>query len=118
MVHSFFGCVDYTLSHNWGNAEGQLNSSVDTGNGGQGDVSVTQDWDLPELVYGVSGSLPNNRTHQIKAIGSYRFTDEWRVGGSAIVQSGRPRSCYSYWPYAKPGIYNGAYYSYCGVPGA
>ena len=39
----FFAKVDYTLSHNWGNAEGQLNSSVDTGAGGQGDVSVTQD---------------------------------------------------------------------------
>ena len=114
----FFGRVDYTLSHGWGNAEGQLNSSVDTGSGGQGDVSVTQDWDLPELMFGVNGRLPNNRTHQIKMIGSYRFSDEWRVGGSAIVQSGRPRSCYSYWPYAKPGIYNGAYYSYCGVPGA
>ena len=115
---NFFGKIDYTLSHNWGNAEGQLNSSVDTGAGGQGDVSVTQDWDLPELMFGVNGSLPNNRTHQIKMIGSYRFSDEWRVGGSAIVQSGRPRSCYSYWPYAKPGLYNNAYYSYCGVPGA
>ncbi len=115
---NFFGKIDYTLSHNWGNAEGQLNSSVDTGNGGQSDVSVTQDWDLPELMYGVGGSLPNNRTHQIKVIGSYKFTDEWSVGGSAIIQSGRPRSCYSYWPYAKPGIYNGAYYAYCGVPGA
>ena len=114
----FFAKVDYTLSHNWGNAEGQLNSSVDTGAGGQGDVSVTQDWDLPELMFGVNGSLPNNRTHQIKIIGTYRFSDEWRVGGSAIVQSGRPRSCYSYWPYAKPGLYNNAYYSYCGVPGA
>ena len=114
----FFAKVDYTLSHNWGNAEGQLNSSVDTGGGGQGDVSVTQDWDLPELMFGVNGSLPNNRTHQIKMIGTYRFSEEWRVGGSAIVQSGRPRSCYSYWPYAKPGLYNNAYYSYCGVPGA
>lgn len=114
---NFFGKIDYTLSHNWGNAEGQLNSSVDTGGGGQSDVSVTQDWDLPELMYGVSGSLPNNRTHQIKMMGRYRFSDEWRVGGSAIAQSGRPRSCYSYWPYAKPGLYNGAYYSYCGVPG-
>ena len=115
---NFFGKIDYTLSHNWGNAEGQLNSSVDTGTGGQGDVSVTQDWDLPELMYGVNGSLPNNRTHQIKVLGSYKFSDEWRVGGSAIIQSGRPRSCYSYWPYAKSGIYNGAYYSYCGVPGS
>ena len=66
---NFFGKIDYTLSHNWGNAEGQLNSSVDTGSGGQGDVSVTQDWDLPELMYGVNGSLPNNRTQQIKVLG-------------------------------------------------
>ena len=35
-----------------------------------------------------------------------------------LILSGRPRSCYSYWPYAKPGLYNNAYYSYCGVPGA
>lgn len=110
--------LQYTLSHNWGNAEGQLNSSVDTGTGGQSDVSVTQDWDLPELMYAVNGPLPNNRTHQIKVFGSHNFNEEWRVGGSMIVQSGRPRSCYSYWPYAKPGLYNGAYYSYCGAPGA
>lgn len=110
--------LEYTLSHNWGNAEGQLNSSIDTGAGGQADVSVTQDWDLPELMYGVNGTLPNNRTHQIKVFGSHSFNEQWRVGGSLIVQSGRPRSCYSYWPYAKPGLYNNPYYSYCGVPGA
>lgn len=114
---NWYAKIDYTLSHNWGNAEGQLNSSTDTGSGGQSDVSVTQDWDLPELMFGKNGTLPNNRTHQIKAVGSYRFSDEWRVGGSVIVQSGRPRDCYSYWPYAKPGLYNNAYYAYCGVPG-
>lgn len=114
----FLGRVDYTFSRNWGNAEGQLNSSVDTGKGGQADVSVTQDWDLPELMFGKDGLLPNNRTHQIKAIASWRFSSQFAIGGSAIVQSGRPVSCTSYWPYAKPGLYNGAYYAYCGVPGA
>lgn len=115
---NWYAKIDYTLSHNWGNAEGQLNSSTDTGSGGQADVSVTQDWDLPELMFGKNGTLPNNRTHQIKVFGSYTFNDEWRVGGSVVIQSGRPRSCTSYWPYAKPGLYNGAYYAYCGVPGA
>lgn len=110
--------VEYTLSKNWGNAEGQLNSSIDSGSGGQADVSVTQDWDLPELMFGKGGLLPNNRTHQVKAFGSYKISDEFRVGGSAIVQSGRPRDCLSYWPYAKAGLYNGPYYAYCGVPGA
>ena len=113
-----YGKVQYTLSHNWGNTEGQLNSSTDTGTGGQADVSTSQDWDLLELMIGANGSLPNNRTHQIKAFGSIKLSDEWSVGGSAIVQSGRPRSCTSYWPYAKAGLYNGAYYYYCGLPGA
>ena len=110
--------MEYTLSHNWGNAEGQLNSSVDTGSGGQADVSVTQDWDLPELMEGAGGPLPNNRTHQIKAFGSYELNEQWRIGGSAIVQSGRPRTCTSFYPYAKAGLYNGAYYYFCGLPGA
>jgi len=114
-----YGKVEYTLSHNWGNAEGQLNSSVDTGTGGQQDVSVTSDWDLPEIMEGSSGRLPNDRRHQIKLFGSYKVTDEWRVGGSAIIQSGRPKDCTSWYPYAKPGLYNSSiYYHYCGVPGA
>lgn len=111
------GKLEYTLSHNWGNTEGQLNSSVDTGTGGQADVSTSQDWDLLELMVGAVGSLPNNRTHQIKAFGSIKLSDQWTVGGSAILQSGRPRSCTSFWPYAKTGLYNGAYYYYCGLPG-
>jgi len=113
-----FGKLEYTLSRNFGNAEGQLDSSGDTGGGGQADVSVTAQWDLPEIMEGSNGLLPNNRKHQFKAFGSYKLTSEWRVGGSAIVQSGRPIDCLGYYPYAKPGIYNGAYYHYCGVPGA
>lgn len=113
-----FAKIEYTLSKNYGNAEGQLNSSLDTGTGGQADVSVTSDWDLPELMFGGNGLLPNNRKHQVKAFGSIKLSDQFRVGGSAIIQSGRPKDCKSYWPYAKPGLYNnGFYYFYCGVPG-
>lgn len=115
----FYGKIAYTWSRNYGNAEGQLNSSVDTGGGGQADVNVTSDWDLPEIMEGANGPLPNNRKHQFKLFGSYKVSDEWRVGGSAIIQSGRPRNCSSYYPYAKAGLYNsGIYYHYCGVPGA
>lgn len=114
-----FAKVEYTLSKNWGNAEGQLNSSLDTGTGGQADVSVTSDWDLPELLEGANGLLPNHRKHQVKAFGSVKLSDQFRLGGSVIVQSGRPKDCKSYYPYAKPGLYNnGFYYFYCGVPGA
>ena len=112
-----FGKLQYTLSRNFGNAEGQLDSSGDTGSGGQKDVSVTAQWDLPEIMEGSNGLLPNNRKHQFKAFGSYKLNSEWRVGGSAIIQSGRPVDCLSYYPYDKPGIYDGTYYNYCGVPG-
>ncbi|WP_422010730.1 TonB-dependent receptor [Roseateles sp.] len=114
-----YGKVQYTWSRNYGNAEGQLNSSLDTGAGGQPDVSTSSDWDLPQIMEGSYGALPNNHTHSVKLFGSYRLTDEWRVGGSAIFQSGSPRSCTSWYPYAAPGLYSSPiYYHYCGVPGS
>ena len=114
----FYARVDYTLSRSYGNTEGQLASDLDSGGGGQGDVSATQDWDLPQLMYGANGPLPNHRAHQIKAFGSYRLSPEWRAGGSLIIQSGRPRSCNSDYPTADKGLYNGAYYYFCGLAGS
>lgn len=115
----FYGKIEYTWSKNNGNAEGQLNSTLDTGNGGQSDVSVTADWDQPEIMVGSDGLLPNNRTHQFKLFGSYKLTNEWTVGGSAIIQSGRPRSCMGpyYYQFADHYPTAGGYYHYCGVPG-
>lgn len=114
-----YGKVEYSWSRNYGNAEGQLNSSNDTGGGGQPDVSTSSDWDLPEIMQGSYGRLPNNHTHAIKMFGSYKVDDQWRVGGSAIIQSGAPISCFSWYPYAKAGLYNSPiYYHYCGVPGS
>lgn len=113
----WYGKIGYTFAHNYGNTEGQLASDLDTGTGGQSDVSTTQDWDLSYLMVGANGSLPNDRKHQIRAYGYYQATKEWRVGSTVQIASGRPLSCTSFWPNASdPGLYNGSYYHYCGLP--
>lgn len=81
----FYGKIDYTWSHNYGNAEGQLLSDL-----GQSDVSATQTFDYPELTIGSSGNLPNDRRHYVKAFGYYQFTPEWQVSGTFSAASGRP----------------------------
>ncbi len=113
----WFAKVEYTLSKNYGNTEGQLLSDIDTGAGGQSDVSQTQDWDLPQIMEGGNGNLANDRRHQLKAFGYYQLTPEWLFGATAIVSSGRPTSCFSYYPTADAGLYNGAYYHWCGLAG-
>ncbi len=113
----WYGKVEYTLSHNFGNTEGQLASDLDTGSGGQADVSQTQDWDLPQLMVGAGGNLPNDRRHQIKAFGYFQITPEWRVGSTAVITSGRPASCTSFYPTPDAGLYQGAYYHFCGIAG-
>lgn len=117
MSDSWYGKVEYTFSKNWGNTEGQLASDLDTGSGGQEDVSATQDWDLPQLMEGANGLLPNHRAHQLKAFGFYQINDEWRAGTSLIVASGRPQSCTSYYPTAEGREYDGPYYHWCGMAG-
>jgi len=110
--------VEYTLSRNYGNTEGQLNSDIATTGNGQLDVSRTQDWDLPALMDGANGLLPNHRAHVIKAFGYLTLTPEWRVGANVLLASGRPRNCTSMYPTDHPeGLYDGSYYWYCGLPG-
>lgn len=116
-TNNWYGKVSYTWSRNFGNTEGQLASDLDTGSGGQTDVSVTQDWDLPQLMDGANGLLPNHRTHQLKLFGYYKLNDEWLFGGSSIIASGRPKNCTSYYPSADQGLYDGSYYYYCGIAG-
>lgn len=120
--HSFsdkwYGKFEYTFSRNWGNTEGQLASDLDTGAGGQTDVGRTQDWDLPQLMVGSNGLLPNHRKHQFKAFGYYEWTSEWRTGLTFIAASGRPRNCTSHYPTADAGLYSGAAYWFCGLAGS
>ncbi|THC43891.1 TonB-dependent receptor [Massilia sp. Mn16-1_5] len=86
--NGWYGKVNYTLSRNKGNTEGQVRSD-----NGQADVAVTSTWDYPELMIGANGLLPNDRKHQLKAFGFYELTKEVVVGGNVVLASGRPRSC-------------------------
>jgi hypothetical protein len=86
--NGWFGRVNYTLSRNSGNMEGQTRSDT-----GQTDVGTSAAWDFPEFAPGSDGLLPNDRKHQLKLFGFYQLTPEWSVGGNALIQSGRPRLC-------------------------
>ena len=101
----WFGRVDYVWSHNYGNSEGLLLSDI-----GQQDPSVTQAWDFPELMRGATGNLPNDRRHQVKAIGYYQINPDWLVGGTAIVSSGRPKNCLGIAP-VDPYQYGSSYFN-------
>ncbi|QDE39832.1 TonB-dependent receptor [Luteibacter pinisoli] len=85
------GRVDYTFSRSYGNTEGQTKSDI-----GQTDISKTQDWDSALLMQDANGLLSNDRTHQIKAYGSYQIAPEWLVSGNLRLASGSPKSCLGY----------------------
>jgi len=86
--NGWYGKINYTLSRNAGNTEGQTRSDS-----GQADVSTTAVFDYPELTLNSNGLLPNDRKHQIKAYGFYQFTDELSLGGNLLIASGRPKNC-------------------------
>jgi hypothetical protein len=88
--NGWYAKVNYTLSRNKGNTEGQTLSDTVSA---QGDVAATQTWDYYELMTYANGLLPNDRKHQLKAFGFYDLTPEFTVGAAAVVASGRPRSC-------------------------
>jgi hypothetical protein len=77
----------YTLSYSKGNAEGPVNSDTDFADAGR-----TEAFDNPWVNYGADGYLPNDHRHQLKLRGSYALTQNWEVGATANVQSGRPVS--------------------------
>lgn len=83
----------YTFSRNYGNSEGYVRSD-----NGQDDAGLTTQFDYPVLTVGASGDLPNERRHQLKVFGAYRFTPTIRVSANAVIQSGRPKNCFGYAP--------------------
>lgn len=85
----FFMQGSYTYARNKGNFEGGVKSD-----NGQADTNVTQDFDYKELTVDTYGFLPNDRRHTLKLFGSFKATDEWRVGANLLVQSGRPLNCF------------------------
>jgi outer membrane receptor protein involved in Fe transport len=104
------GRIDYTFSRSYGNTEGQVLSSI-----GQDDVSKTQDWDFASLMVNSNGVLSNDRTHQLKAYGSYQIAPEWMVSGVLRIMSGAPKPCLGYYGSneADPSSY-GSNYHFCG----
>lgn len=88
----WYGRVDYTWSHSYGNTEGQIKSDL-----AQADVASSQDWDFPEFMRFANGSLPNDRRHQIRAFGYYQLTPEWLVSATVLANSGRPKNCLGEW---------------------
>ncbi len=87
---SFQGSYVYARSR--GNTEGYVKSDI-----GQDDAGISQDFDYPGLMEGAYGDLPNDRQHTLKLFGCYAINNEWRIGGSLISKSGRPKNCFGYY---------------------
>lgn len=85
---TWMGRVDYTFSRSWGNSEGQVRSDI-----GQGDISITEDWDYAELMSASRGYLSNHKRHQLKAYGAWQVSPDWMLSGTVQVFSGTPVSC-------------------------
>ncbi|QTH63871.1 TonB-dependent receptor [Psychrosphaera ytuae] len=83
----------YTWSKSEGNNEGYIRSD-----NGQDDAGLTTLFDQPGLLDGAYGLLPNDRTHQIKAYGTYQITENFNVGANFSYQSGRPKNAFGYHP--------------------
>lgn len=101
----------YTWSRSYGNYEGTVKSEV--GNSQQDDAGATIAFDSPGFEDFATGLLPNDRTHTLKAWGSYAFTPEFMVGANVLVQSPAHFSCLGFHPTDPYAGSYGAYSHYC-----
>ncbi|MDR6135070.1 hypothetical protein QE361_002060 [Sphingomonas sp. SORGH_AS802] len=112
--------ANYTYSKLYGNIEGGVRSD-----NGQSDSGLTTAFDLPALVNGTYGYLPNDRRHNLKAWGSYKVADWLTLGANGSLGSPRRFGCYGRAPAyldsdaTAPGGITGLYYganaAYCNV---
>jgi hypothetical protein len=79
--------ASYVLSKNEGNYGGLFRQD-----NGQLDPNITSVFDLPLLLKGAFGLLPNDRRHQFKAYGTYRTPFNLIAGFFGEVVSGTPVS--------------------------
>jgi len=77
--------ASYVYSSLIGNYEGLFRND-----NGQSDPNITSLFDLPELLPNTYGRLPNDRPHQFKLDGSYRWPFKLMTSASFRTQSGRP----------------------------
>jgi hypothetical protein len=87
--------ASYVISRNRGNYTGLFASDAlqIAGNAGM-------QFDFPEQTVNATGFLPNDRTHVLKFLGSYRLPMGLTVGTSAILASGTPLNEYGTGPYS------------------
>ena len=78
--------ASYVLSRNYGNHPGLFTSAWGIA------PTITNQFDLPEMLVNATGLLPNDRTHVFKFFGSYRWPFGLVLGTSIIWQSGTPLS--------------------------
>jgi hypothetical protein len=91
--HNWQGGINYTLSLTKGNYGG-LSSTDEFG---RNSPNVERSFDLWFMMYemdgtAVNGTLPQDRTHYIKAYGSYSFPIGLTIGVAAYGRSGNPIS--------------------------
>jgi hypothetical protein len=79
--------ASYTYSRLKGNAEGPVTSDFNFADAGR-----TEAFDDPFVNLNGYGYLANDRRHQLKARGTWEFTENWQLGGTFAAASGRPIS--------------------------
>ncbi|NLA69103.1 MAG: TonB-dependent receptor, partial [Gammaproteobacteria bacterium] len=85
--------ASYLWSKLEGNHEGPVNSDTN-----YGDTGMVQHWDHPAN-NDRYGDLFNDHRHQIKLRGSYKFNEQWSVGGTLSAMSGGPITAFGVtWP--------------------
>ncbi|TKS53622.1 energy transducer TonB [Luteimonas yindakuii] len=85
--------ASYLWSKSEGNHEGPVNSDTN-----YGDTGMVQHWDHPAN-NDRYGYLFNDRRHQVKLRGSYKFNEMWSVGGTFTALSGGPITAFGVtWP--------------------
>jgi hypothetical protein len=95
--------ASYVLSRNRGNYTGLFATDAQ-----QMGANSGPQFDFPEQTVNATGLLPNDRTHVLKFLGSYRFRMGLTVGTSALLASGTPLNEYGtspfspYWTFVVP----------------
>jgi hypothetical protein len=85
--------VSYALSRNRGNYTGLFTTDALALGANSG-----PQFDFPDQLVNAMGPLPNDRTHVVKFVGSYRLSMGLTVGTSALLASGAPLSEYGTGP--------------------
>jgi Carboxypeptidase regulatory-like domain/TonB-dependent Receptor Plug Domain len=88
----FDGVWSLSASYTYSKLRGNIEGGIRTDNA-QTDAGLTTAFDLPALVNGAYGYLPNDRRHNFKIYGSYKVTDWLTLGANAQVTSPRQFGC-------------------------